>query len=104
MQGLLGRHDEEAKVQGALRIDMATITATKEQVRDALKKVIDPHTEVNVVEMGLIKEIRIEGNIAKIKMTLTSPFCPLSKYLSDQVRLKAEEVKGIKKAEVEIVL
>lgn len=76
---------------------------TKKQIIEALKEVIDPEIGISLVEMDLIRDILIEGDRVKIKMTLTTPGCPLASYLADQVKKKVESLKGIKKVEVEIV-
>ena len=50
---------------------------TKDQVLESLKEVIDPELGINIVDLGLIYDLIIEGPKVKIKMTLTSPGCPL---------------------------
>lgn len=76
---------------------------TKREVEKALKNAIDPETGVSMLDMGLIKNIDIKGTTVNIKMTLTTPFCPMSNYLVNEVKEKVEEIKGVKKAEVELV-
>ena len=75
------------------------------KVLEALKNVIDPEVGLNVVEMGLIREVKIEGEKAKIKMTLTVPsfMCPLARYLVAKVREEALKVPGISVAEVILI-
>ncbi len=75
------------------------------KVLEALKNVIDPEVGLNVVEMGLIREVKIEGKKAKIKMTLTVPsfMCPLARYLVAKVREEALKVPEISEAEVVLV-
>jgi metal-sulfur cluster biosynthetic enzyme len=76
---------------------------TKEQVMEALKEVIDPEIGVSLVEMNLIKDVLIEGNKVKVKMTLTIPGCPLANMIVDSVKRKVESLEGVKEAEVELV-
>lgn len=76
---------------------------TKEQVMQALKEVIDPEIGVSLVEMNLIKDVLIEGDKVKVKMTLTTPGCPLANQLVGDVKRKVEGLEGVKKAEVELV-
>ncbi len=80
---------------------MSRVSAV-EKVREALKSVIDPEVGMNVVDMGMIKDIKVEGRKAKIFMELTVPafFCPLANYLVAQVQAKAKSVEGIDEAEV----
>jgi len=58
---------------------------TTEQVRSALTDVIDPELGLNVVDLGLIYNIGIEGNKISIDMTLTTPGCPLAGMLAGSV-------------------
>ena len=76
--------------------------ATKAEVREALKKVIDPEIGINIVDMGLIYEIKVEKNIAYIRMTLTVPGCPLVNMLTNQAEQAARSVEGIKDVKVEL--
>lgn len=76
---------------------------TKKQVMKALKGVIDPEIGVSLVEMNLIKDVLIEGDKVKIKMTLTTPGCPLASYLVNEVKKKAENLAGVAQAQVELV-
>ena len=77
---------------------------TEPEVREALKAVIDPEINMDIVNLGLIYEVKIspEGDVA-VKMTLTSPFCPVG----PELRQKAEEtvmaMSGVKSSGVEIV-
>jgi len=76
---------------------------TKEQVMEALKEVIDPEIGVSLVEMNLIKDVLIEGDKVKVKMTLTIPGCPLANMIVNDVRKKVQSLEGVKDAEVELV-
>ncbi|MGQ9694019.1 MAG: metal-sulfur cluster assembly factor [Thermodesulfobacteriota bacterium] len=76
---------------------------TKEKIIKALKEVIDPEVGINLVDMDLIKDVLIEGEEVKVKMTLTTPGCPLANVLAENVRKKVESVEGVKKAGVELV-
>lgn len=75
---------------------------TKERIMEALKEVIDPEIGINLVEMNLIKDVLIEGDKVKVKMTLTTPGCPLANQLVNDVKRKVESLDGVKKAEVEL--
>ena len=54
---------------------------TEEQVLDALHEVIDPEIGVNVVDLGLVYGIALDGRDVGVEMTMTSPLCPLRDYL-----------------------
>ena len=74
------------------------------QVIAALRTVYDPEIPVNIYEMGLIYDLNVEpcGRV-QIKMTLTSPGCPVAGTLPGEVRDKVESVPGVAGAEVEVV-
>jgi len=74
---------------------------SKDEVEEALKEVMDPELGVSLVDLNLIKDITIEGDVVRIKMTLTSPFCPLSGYIVNQVKEKVESLGA--KAEVDLI-
>ncbi len=76
---------------------------SEKQVFDALREVIDPEIGLSIVELGLVYGVKVEGSTVKITMTLTAPACPLSNYIVQQVREKAESVAGVREARVELV-
>ena len=59
-----------------------------EEIRSALFDVMDPDLGVNIVDLGFVRAIALEGNTAIITMTLTSPACPLSGVMEDQIRTR----------------
>jgi len=76
----------------------------RDSVIDVLKTVYDPEIPVNIYELGLIYDIDIdESNFVKIKMTLTSPACPVAGSLPPEVENKASMVPGVSGASVELV-
>lgn len=72
-------------------------------IRQALREVIDPEVGVNVVDLGLIKEIASNGQGVVVRMVLTSPACPLAGYLVDQVRRQVRRVTNGSPVEVVLV-
>ena len=70
----------------------------------ALKTVFDPEIPVNIYDLGLIYDLKVdhEGR-AKIAMTLTSPGCPVAGILPGQVETKVREVPGITDVKLELV-
>jgi FeS assembly SUF system protein len=75
----------------------------RDEVIEAIRKVYDPEIPVNVYDIGLIYEVRIEGGAAAIRMTLTSPNCPVAETLPLEVRDAAAAVEGIEEADVKVV-
>ena len=82
---------------------MSEIEAKIEAVRNALTQVVDPELHMNIVDLGLVYKIEVEGSSAHVEMTLTSPGCPFGPYLIHQVNEAAERVEGINDAQVDIV-
>ena len=84
---------------------------TQEEVLSALKECYDPEIPVNVVDMGLIYEIKVkpseapnlEGDDVEVEMTLTAPGCPSSGYISEQVKQRLLRMTGVSNATVNIV-
>ncbi len=76
---------------------------TQQTIMDALRPVIDPEIGMSVVDLGMIREIEIEGDAVEIKMVLTAPFCPLADMLTSQVRQAAAAVPGVKEAKVTLL-
>ncbi len=71
---------------------------------DALKTVFDPEIPVNIYELGLIYDIDLQpdGQV-QVKMTLTSPGCPVAGSLPGEVKNKVEAVPGVTAADIELV-
>ncbi|MCB9165134.1 MAG: SUF system Fe-S cluster assembly protein [Flavobacteriales bacterium] len=75
----------------------------EERVIDMLKSVYDPEIPVDIYELGLIYDVVIhEDASVYIKMTLTSPACPVAESLPNEVEQKVAGVQGVKSAKVEI--
>ena len=62
------------------------------QIRDGLRDVIDFEIGLNVVELGLIRDIEVDEDKVTIKMILTSPMCPMASFMMNQVQERAEEL------------
>jgi metal-sulfur cluster biosynthetic enzyme len=58
---------------------------TETDIREALRQVIDPELGLNIVDLGLVYRIEIDGARVRIAMTMTSPACPLGDYLKTLV-------------------
>ncbi|HHV81083.1 MAG TPA: metal-sulfur cluster assembly factor [bacterium] len=75
----------------------------KEKVITALRDVYDPEIGVNVVDLGLIKELKIDNDNVTVDMVLTIPGCPLREYMISQVRETVESVEGVKSVTVNLL-
>jgi FeS assembly SUF system protein len=75
----------------------------QEQVIDTLRTVYDPEIPVNIYELGLVYGIDASSEDVVVRMTLTSPGCPVAGTLPMEVESKVEEIPGVKSAKVELV-
>jgi metal-sulfur cluster biosynthetic enzyme len=76
---------------------------TEEMILEKLKEVIDPEIGIDVVNLGLIYELKINpDNTVYVKMTMTTPGCPLTLWLLQAVEQKILEIPGVKDAEIEL--
>ena len=76
----------------------------KEQIIEEIRKIYDPEIPVNIYELGLIYDIQIKDErFAIIKMTLTSPNCPVAESLPKEVKKGAMQVEGIEDVDLELV-
>lgn len=66
-----------------------------ENLHIALQEVIDPELGMNIVQLGLVRNVTIKDDSALITMILTTPFCPYAPQLMEACRSKAEETLGI---------
>lgn len=71
---------------------------------DALKTVFDPEIPVNIYDLGLVYEIRVnDDDSVDIRMTLTNPNCPVADEIPRDVREALERVEGVKEVRVDLV-
>lgn len=74
------------------------------KIINVLKAIFDPEIPVDVYELGLIYEIKIDNDFnTEIIMTLTSPNCPVAESMPKEVEDKVGEVHGVKTSKVNIV-
>jgi FeS assembly SUF system protein len=74
-----------------------------QKIKDKLRECFDPEIPINLVDLGLVYGIEINGASVKVRMTLTAPGCPLAGSITEDVRRKLLEIEGVQKAEVELV-
>lgn len=74
-------------------------------VTEALRQVIDPELNLNIVDLGLVRRVDFEEETAEITvgLTLTSPMCPMGPEIMNAVRLKTLTVEGVKQVQVDLV-
>lgn len=76
----------------------------EKEIVSRLKTVFDPEIPVDIYELGLIYKVSVnDENNVDIKMTLTSPACPVAGSLPQEVKEKVEAIKGVSKVNIELV-
>ena len=76
----------------------------KDKIIEEIKKIYDPEIPVNIYDLGLIYDIKVENkNTAKVKMTLTSPNCPVAESLPKEVKDGIMQVEGIENVDLDLV-
>lgn len=75
---------------------------TVEQIKEKLKEVVDPELGIDIIDLGLIYEIKVDGGNVNILMTLTTPGCPMGFMFDQEVVKTIEKIKGVKKVKVDL--
>ncbi|MBC7319676.1 metal-sulfur cluster assembly factor [bacterium] len=75
----------------------------KDKIIEALRDVYDPELGINIVDLGLIREVKIDNNDVTIDMTFTIPGCPLRDYMLSQVKETVESIEGVNSVTVNIL-
>lgn len=75
----------------------------KKDVLKALKKVIDPELNLNIVELGLVYNVSITSKEIEIEMTLTSPMCPVGPEIIQNTKNEVEKISENKKVTINLV-
>ena len=75
----------------------------KELIIEEIRKIYDPEIPVNIYELGLIYDVKVNDDKAKIIMTLTTPNCPVAESLPKEVKDSAMQVDGIEEVDLDLV-
>jgi metal-sulfur cluster biosynthetic enzyme len=78
-------------------------TLNEQTVLDALRQVMDPEIGCNIVDLGLIYDVAIDGPRVTVRMTLTTPGCPMGESMAEGAQWALLGVAGVEDARVEIV-
>ena len=76
---------------------------SEDQVKLALRRVKDPDLNLNIVDLGLVYGVAVEGSTVKVDMTLTSPACPSGPELMTNAETEIKMIPGVEKVEVNLV-
>lgn len=89
---------EKQNQSGAANVDV------EKRVIKAMRKIFDPEIPVNIYDLGLVYGVEIDdGGAAQVRMTLTSPACPMADMLVQQVQSRVAEVDGVSSAKIDLV-
>lgn len=66
-----------------------------EKLRQTLRSVVDPEIGLDVIALGLVRDVELQDDSANVRMILTTPFCPYGPAMLEVTRAKAEETLGV---------
>jgi metal-sulfur cluster biosynthetic enzyme len=69
-------------------------------LRELLHEVIDPELGLDIVELGLLRDVTVEDRVARVRFTVTTPACPLSSYIEQEIRACLIQLPGLAGIEV----
>ena len=75
---------------------------TKEEVFEALRQVEDPELGMDIVELGLLYDVEVQGQRVKVTHSLTSMGCPAGPMIQEDIQRAASEVPGVEAVDVEL--
>ena len=75
---------------------------SEEVIRERLRDVIDPELHINIVDLGLIYGIEIDGDSVRVTYTLTSPGCPLGPYIAAEINEAVRDIPGVRNVELDL--
>lgn len=76
---------------------------TEEQAREALKQVEDPELGLNIIDLGLVYDVDVEGSTVNVRMTLTSPGCPVGPQILNGSKIVLQDLEGVENVNIELV-
>jgi metal-sulfur cluster biosynthetic enzyme len=82
----------------------SVLTFQEKDIWEALKECYDPEIPVNIVDLSLVYEVKIDGNKVNIKMTLTAPGCAMGPVIANDVKTRLLQIPGVESANVQLVL
>lgn len=76
---------------------------TEDRVMEVLGDIYDPEIPIDIVNLGLVYGVRIDGSTVNVDMTMTSPGCPAATQIVAEAKYLLEEIEGVSEVNVEIV-
>ncbi|MBX9666254.1 MAG: metal-sulfur cluster assembly factor [Candidatus Obscuribacterales bacterium] len=78
-------------------------TLQEDVVRENLRTVVDPELGISIVDLGLIYDVKVDDSNVNVKMTLTSPACPLGATIQAQAHTAVQKLPWVKEIKIELV-
>ena len=95
---------QDASPEACSPVDKLTAQALQAQIVEVVQTVYDPEIPVNIYELGLIYNIDVSADgVVDVKMTLTSPACPVAGSLPGEVENRIKSVDGVREVSLELV-
>jgi metal-sulfur cluster biosynthetic enzyme len=94
---------QPASESGTAPAASTTGVVSEDQVKLALRRVKDPDLQLNIIDLGLVYGIAVDGTAVKVDMTLTSPACPSGPELMTNAENEVKSLPGVEKVEVNLV-
>ena len=79
------------------------LRSSRLDVAEMLRYIIDPELGINIVDLGLVYDVRVEGGRVGVDLTMTTPACPLSSYITQQIEVTLRPLPGVEDVRVELV-
>lgn len=76
---------------------------TNEEVRDALREMLDPEYPISLVDLGLIRGIEVDGATVRIELTYTCMGCPAMDMIQEDIRERLLRMEGVDAVDIEVV-
>ena len=98
----MNENDTNATVAADAAPASSEHTVTEDQVREALRSVVDPEIGLDMVSLGLLYGVKVDGSKVQITMTLTTPACPVGPMFVNAVHQACMAIPGVSDCDVEL--
>ncbi|HVW19358.1 MAG TPA: metal-sulfur cluster assembly factor, partial [Solirubrobacteraceae bacterium] len=88
------------RVAHAPGLDLLADAPSADTVAALLRDVIDPELGLDIVSLGLLRSAQVDAGVARVRFTVTTPACPLSSYIEDQIRACLWQLPGLREIDV----
>ena len=95
--------DESTTTPAPTEAPATSGVVSEDQVKLALRRVKDPDLQLNIIDLGLVYGIAVDGTTVRVDMTLTSPACPSGPELMTNAEKEVKTLPGVEKVEVNLV-